>query len=181
MKKILMFFIFAFVLAAPLSAQVNLGLNGYAGGGISFPLKDLEKNWKTGHHGAIGVGYRLTPGLEGVGRFAYHMFPVSLPGDTAGMVAPADITQDFDIHEYGIDLRANLAAPGLNFRPYGLIGAGMAKLPSEKKFFYCVGGGIKATLFPRINLFIEARYTRISVDDFDISYVPVSAGLNLSL
>lgn len=180
MKKFLILILVS-VMTAPLSAQPKIGIDGYAGGGISFPLKDLAKNWKTGHHGGIGIGYRLTPGLEGVGRYTYHMFPFSLPGDTAGIVAAADITQDFEVHEYGIDLRANLATPGLNFRPYGLIGAGLAKMPDETKLFYCVGGGIKFTLFPRINLFIETRYTRISVDDFDISYVPVSAGLNLSL
>jgi len=181
MKNNIMLLIVVTMMTASLSAQTKIGLDGYAGGGVGLPMKDLEANWKTGHHGSIGFGYSLTPGLEAVARYAYNLFPVSLPEDTAGIIAPADITQDFDVHEFGIDIRANLAATGLRFQPFGLIGAGMARMPAEEKMFYSIGGGIKVALLSQLNLYVEARYTRISVDDFDISYVPVTAGLNLGL
>jgi len=181
MKKIILILLLVSIMAGPLSAQLKIGIDGYAGGGLSFPAKDLNANWKTGQHGMLGIGYNLTPGLDAVAFYAYRTFPASPPADTTGIIAPANITEDFKIHEYGLDLRANLAMTGMKFRPYGLVSAGMAKMPKETKMFYSVGGGIKTGLMPKVYLFLEARYTHVSVDDFDISYVPVMAGLNLSL
>lgn len=167
------------LLAAASAAQMGLGLNAYAGGGISFPLDDLNTYWQPAYHGMLGAGFSLTPGLEGVARYAYFAFPADEdvpPGESF-----ADATDDFTAHEYGVDLRASLATPGFRFRPYGLVGAGFVKMPDDSKFFYCIGGGFKVTAFPKVNFFLEARYSRVSVDDFDVGYAPVTVGLNLAL
>jgi hypothetical protein len=167
------------IMAGLSSAQPTSGINAYAGGGATFPFNDLNTFWENGYHGTVGVGFRLTPGLEGVARYAFHTFPAE--EDVILPEGLADISEDFDINEYGIDIRANLAAPGLGFRPYGLVGAGIAKMPDKSEFFYSIGGGFKVSAIPRLNFFLEGRYMRVSVNDFEFSYAPVTVGLNLSL
>lgn len=170
------------------------GLNLYGGGGISVPMGDLKGFWESGYSGTIGVGLGLIPTLETVARFSVHTFP--LDDDKYGGV-------DFTVHEYGLDIRANLSAPGRPFRPYALIGVGMAKydfsekmiddavadgvssslekLEPKTKFFYNIGGGFKVRAMPKLNFFLEGRYTKIQVPHGKIDYFPITIGLNISL
>lgn len=179
MKTVILTIALIILVAGTSSAQTGLGFNLYAGGGGDVPLDDLKTYWKTGFHGTIGLGRSLSPGIEIVARYAYHTFPTEGLSDTVQLFGNSEA--DLDLHEYGIDFRANLAAPGLKFRPYGLIGLGFVKIPSANKFFYCVGGGFKVAAMPKLNFFLEARYTRITLDDFEVGYVPITIGLNLSL
>jgi len=161
------------------AAQVKLGFSAYAGGGVDFPMDDLNTYWKNGYHGSLGIGYRLSPGLEAVGRYGYH----SMPSDTNETVDEffADSKQDIEIHEYAVDLKANLAMPGMRFRPYGFISAGWAQMPDEGEFFYGIGGGIRVIALPRIDLFLEARYNRVTIDDYDVNYIPITMGVSVNL
>jgi hypothetical protein len=176
------------LLAAAVAAQPGLGLNLYGGGGISFPSSDLSDIGKTGYNGLVAVGISMVPSIETAARFAYNSFPVKEGG-----------SDKFTVSEYGVDIRANLAAPGFNFRPYALIGGGFAKynfpttLPAgildgalkgiepKTKLFYCFGGGIKVNALPKVNFFLELRYTKLAAFDKNFDYLPLSAGLNLSL
>jgi opacity protein-like surface antigen len=175
---------------APAAAQVSLGFNIYGGGGLSTPTTDLSDLCKSGYHGMAGLGFSPVPMLETVARFGYHSFPFKEDDD-----------ENFTISEYGLDVRANLAAPGLKFRPYALIGAGVAKynfsqdifdiisgtlgdlgsLEPKTKFFYCFGGGIKVNALPKLNFFLEGRYCKISVTEGNLDYIPITGGLNISL
>ncbi len=177
--KYFMILIVILMLTGISSARIGPGLNIYAGAGINFPTDDLNTTWKDGYHGAAAIGHLLTPGLEGCLRYAYHTFPTEI--DSTIDPNFADTKKDFDVHEFNIDFRANLAVPVSRFRPYGLIGIGLAKTPDENKLFYCVGGGFKMSLLPKISLFLEGRYTRVTFDSFDVGYIPITLGVSLSL
>lgn len=172
------------LVAGPAAAQPGLGFNLYGGGGVSFPSSDLGDIAKTGYHGLAAFGISPVPSIETVARFAHNSFPVKDGGD-----------EKFTISEYGLDIRANLAAPGFNFRPYALIGGGFAKLSftqsaldqlvgalkPETKLFYCIGGGIKVNALPKVNFFFEVRYTKLTTGDKNLDNLPISIGLNLAL
>jgi hypothetical protein len=170
--------------AATATAQPAMGINIYAGGGIAIPSSDLNDIGKTGYHGAVAVGISPVQSIETAARFAYYSYSLKDGGD-----------EKFKISEYGLDIRANLAAPGINFWPYALVGGGFAKIdftpsaldPSftgvkpETKLFYCIGGGVKVYVLPKLNLFLEGRYAKLSVSDYNLDYLPISVGLNLYL
>jgi opacity protein-like surface antigen len=163
------------------SAQVGVGINLYAGGGLTLPLNDLKSACKTGYHGTAGVGYSMVPGLEAVARYAYHSLPVKDDVKSLVVFAGAPVADNYTIAEYGLDIRANLAAPALKVRPYALVGAGMADIPGKSKFFYAFGGGIKVAAMPKLNFFLEGRYSKVSVDEGTYDFIPLAIGLNLSL
>jgi hypothetical protein len=159
--------------------QTPIPFGFYAGGGFDFPFDELDDYWDTGNHGMIGIGYSLTPGLEGVLNYAYHSF--SAKSDTDPIPSFADISEDFEVHEYSIDFKGYLAMPGMRLRPYGFFGAGIARLSDESEFFYKVGFGFKRKIVTGLNFFFEGRYTRITVETTDINYLPITIGLNLTL
>ncbi len=160
------------------SAQVSLGLDFYAGAGISIPLQDVKTGWKIGGQGSLAGGYTVTPGLETVVRYSYYSFPAK--GDKLDS-SFANFKEKLTVKEASIEMHGQLSAPTNRARPYGFIGLGLANLPDDNYFFYCVGGGLKFFVIPKINLFIEARYSWISVMNFSVNYVPITAGINLSL
>jgi opacity protein-like surface antigen len=183
MKKLILTLAAVMLLAGVSAAQTGIGLNAYIGGSVAVPMNDLNKFWNTGYQGMVGVGFNLTAGLEGVARFAYNSFPDDPQAviKDANDSSFANMTQDFLIREYSLDIRANLGAPEFRMRPYALIGVGLAKLNSDDKFFYSIGAGFKVTAMPRLNFFLEERYTLISFDTYDVGFIPVTLGLNLSL
>jgi hypothetical protein len=184
MKRLWSMVIIFGLLAGTAIAQTGLGVNFYGGGGVSFPSSDLSDIGKTGYNGSLAVGISPVASIETAARFGYNSFSLKNGG-----------SEKFKVSEYGLDIRANLAAPGFNVRPYALIGGGFAKLSftqsaldqllavlkPETKLFYCIGGGIKVSAVPKINFFLEARYTKLSVADKNLDYLPISVGLNLAL
>jgi len=168
-----------FLLAIPVSAQSRLGINAYAGGGMSFPFQDLDTYWKHTFHGTVGVGIGLTPGLDAVARYAYR--PFGIDKDAINDDGINGTGEDFKINEYGIDLSANLSAPEIPVRPYGLIGIGLAKIMGNSEFFYSFGGGIKIGLVSKIDLLAEIRYNKLTMDRWEISYMPITVGIGASM
>lgn len=164
--------------AAISSAQTNMGLTLYAGGGPAAPFADVQDSWKIGGHGSAAFGFPLTGGLEGVGRYSYYSFPL---GDDPDPVSFADTDDDLTIHEFAAEVRAQLAPPGVKIRPYGIIGAGLAGPPNRTEFFYCVGGGFRFSAAPNIDFFVEGRYSLISVEDYSVSYIPITIGLQIAI
>lgn len=159
-------------------AQVNLGLDFYAGAGISIPLQDVKTGWKIGGQGSIAAGYTITPGLQTVVRYSYYSFPSK--GDLLDS-SFADSQEKLTVKEASLEMHGQLSPPTSRVRPFGFVGIGLARLPDDNFFFYCVGGGLKFPALPKVNFYIEARYNWVSVTDFSVNYVPVSAGINLSL
>ncbi len=160
------------------NAQVSLGLDFYAGAGITIPLQDVKTGWKIGGQGSLAAGYTVTPGLETVVRYSYYSFPSK---DHELDSTFANAAEKLTVKEASIEMHGQLSAPTNRVRPYGLIGLGMANLSEDNFFFYCVGGGLKFFAMPKINFFVEARYNWVSINNFSVNYVPITAGINLSL
>lgn len=166
------------LMTAVASAQVSLGLDFYAGAGISIPLQDVKTGWKIGGQGSLAAGYTVTPGLETVVRYSYYSFPTK--GDKLDSTF-ANSEEKLTVKEASLEMHGQLAAPTNRVRPYGFVGLGLANLTEDNFFFYCVGGGLKFFAMPKINFFLEARYSWVSVTNFSVNYVPITAGINLSL
>lgn len=159
-------------------AQANLGLDFYAGAGITIPLQDVKTGWKIGGQGSLGAGYIFTPGLETVVRYSYYSFPSK---DELLDSSFADSQKKLSIKEASLEMHGQLSPPTSRIRPFGFVGIGLAKLPDDNFFFYCVGGGLKFPALPKVNFFLEVRYNWVSVTDYSVNYMPLSAGINLSL
>ncbi len=178
MKTVLSIAVMLVIMTGVASAQTSLGLDFYAGAGISVPLQDVKTGWKIGGQGSLAAGYTVTPGLETVVRYSYYSFPSK--GDKLDS-SFANSEEKLIAKEASLEMHGQLSAPTNRVRPYGFIGLGLANLPDDNYFFYCVGGGLKFFAMPKINFFVEARYSWVSVTNFSVNYVPVSAGINLSL
>jgi len=178
MKAVLSAAIILILMAGTASAQVSMGLDFYGGGGISIPLQDVKTGWKIGGQGSLAAGYAVTPGLETVVRYSYLSFPTKSDLLDSSF---ANSEEKLTVHEASLELHGQLAAPTNRARPYGLVGLGLANLPDDNYFFYCVGGGLKIFAMPSVNFFVEVRYSWVSVTNFSVNYVPLTAGINLSL
>ena len=183
MKKIILLLGILALTATTASAQAGIGLNLYGGGGITLPQSDLKNSFKTGTHGMLSAGISAMPQLETAARFMYIRLP--LKDESNGK-------SHLTIQEYGIDLRVKLAPPGFGFKPFALVGAGVAKsemssdqtiglIEAKSKFFYAFGVGAMIAFVPKVNLFIEGRYSKVSVPDGNMTYIPITAGINVSL
>jgi opacity protein-like surface antigen len=138
--------------------------------GIAFPSGDLSDNWNTGYNVTLAVGYK--PMLTPIGvrvEAAYNEFggeggieSINIPAFTGNLV-------------YGL--------PGISFSPYIIGGAGLYT-PNidvgggrENRFGFNVGGGIKIPLSSSFETFAEARYHRVSVENGNLSFIPITVGI----
>ena len=177
MKSLCIVVVLLVVLAACTSAVTSAGLNLSIGGGMAVPLQDLKTYWKAGASGAAVIGYKLTPGFEPALRYAMSLFPSR--GERNETFAKT--YEDMTLKEFAGEIRAHLTPPGFRMRPYGLAGAGAAWVPNKGRFYYYIGGGIRAALMPRLDLFMEGRYAVVSIGDYTISYIPLNIGISLAL
>jgi hypothetical protein len=138
--------------------------------GIAFPTGDLSDVVNTGYNVTLAVGYK--PMLSPIGvrvEAAYNEF-----GGQAG-VSNINIPAFTGNLEY--------ALPGISFSPYIIGGAGLytpnigAGNDRENHFGFNVGGGIKIPLSSSFETFVEARYHRVSVDNGNLSFIPVTVGI----
>jgi opacity protein-like surface antigen len=138
--------------------------------GIAFPSGDLSNNWNTGYNVTLAVGYK--PRLLPIGirvEAAYNEF-----GGEGGF-------DNINIPAFTGNLVYTL--PGVSFSPYAIGGAGLYT-PNidvgggrENKFGFNVGGGIKIPLSSSFETFVEARYNRVSVDNGNLSFIPITVGI----
>lgn len=141
-----------------------------AAAGIAFPLGDLGDGANLGYNVTLAVGYK--PMMSPIGvrvEAAYNEFgaedgfeKLNVPAFTGNLV---------------------YALPGVSFSPYIIGGAGLYT-PNialdggrENKFGFNVGGGIKLPLSSSFETFVEARYNRVSVDNGNFSFIPVTVGI----
>lgn len=141
-----------------------------ASAGIAFPSGDLGNAANLGYNVTLAVGYK--PMLTPIGvrvEAAYNEFgaedgfeKINIPAFTGNLV---------------------YALPGVSFSPYIIGGAGLYT-PNialdggrENKFGFNVGGGIKIPLSSSFETFVEARYNRVSTDNGNLSFIPVTVGI----
>jgi opacity protein-like surface antigen len=159
--------------AAASDASAQFSSNPFqigASGGIAFPSGDLGDVANTGYNVTLAVGYK--PMLTPIGvrvEAAYNEFgseagfeKINVPAFTGNLV-------------YGL--------PGVSFSPYIIGGAGLYTPNTaldggrENKFGFNVGGGIKIPLSSSFETFVEARYHKVSVDNGNFSFIPVTVGI----
>jgi len=138
--------------------------------GIAFPSGDLSNGASTGYNVTLMVGYK--PMLTPIGvrvEAAYNEF-----GSDAGF-------EKINVPAFTGNLV--YALPGVSFSPYIIGGAGLYT-PNialdggrENKFGFNIGGGIKIPLSSSFETFVEARYNKVSVDDGNFSFIPVTVGI----
>jgi hypothetical protein len=138
--------------------------------GIAFPSGDLSDAVNTGYNVTLAVGYK--PRLLPIGvrvEAAYNEFGgeggfdnINIPAFTGNVV---------------------YTLPSVSFSPYIIGGAGLYT-PNidvgggrENHFGFNVGGGIKIPLSTSFETFVEARYNRLSVDNGNLTFIPITVGI----
>ena len=161
------------IAAATSNAGAQLSSNPFQIGGaagIAFPSGDLGDVANTGYNVTLAVGYK--PMLTPIGvrvEAAYNEF-----GNDGGF-------DKLNVPAFTGNLVYTL--PGVSFSPYIIGGAGLYT-PNialdggrENKFGFNIGGGIKIPLSSSFETFVEARYNKVSVDNGNFSFIPVTVGI----
>jgi opacity protein-like surface antigen len=142
-----------------------------ASAGIAFP--SLGNAASTGYNVTLAVGYKpmyLPIGVRA--EAAWNQFgrqgggnSINIPAFTGNLV---------------------YTLPGISFSPYVIGGAGLyrpninvnsVEIPDENHFGFNIGGGIKIPLSSSFETFVEARYNRVTVDNGNLSFIPVTVGI----
>ncbi len=197
MKNSLLIVAALLLFAVAASAQVSSPFSLYVGGAVSLPQspESFSESFKTGFHGSVGLGYKLMPSLQLVGKVEYHRFAVDF-GNT--VLAAENISGGHNnVLMYGADARYGLNVPAFPLKPFLLGGVGFARLSatefdgsselvaslndeqteSQTKFYFNVGGGIELSSGPLFGLFAQARYVSVATDGESSSFIPITLGL----
>ena len=193
MKKLLLTLGILVLFALSASAQIPTPFSFYAGGALSVPSspEGFSDGWKTGYHGMAGVGYKMSPKFQLVGKLEYHNFSADVSNypDLDGGNAK--------IMMYGVDGRFSLGLPMTPIKPFFFGGGGIAHvewdeftgtnlitstlnsyLPeAENKFYYNAGAGVEFAFGPTMNFFVQGRYVSVATEGEKMSYIPITLGL----
>jgi opacity protein-like surface antigen len=179
--------------ALGVSAQVPTPFSLYVGGALSLPNAPdgFKDSFKTGYHGLVGLGYKMGPGFQVVGKVEYHNFGydfASLSGVEGG---------NTKMWLFGGDGRFALALPAAPIKPFVFAGIGIANVKqtefsgdtslisslttsfpkNQNKLYYNLGGGIELGGGPSFSIFAQVRYVSVSTETDKTSFVPITIGL----
>jgi len=195
MKKPLLTAVCVIAFAFGVSAQVPAPFSLYAGGALSLPNApdDFKDSFKTGYHGLVGVGYKLGPGFQVVGKAEYHKFSYNF--DFAGL---SDVDGgDSKMWMFGGDGRLALDLPAAPIKPFAFVGVGIANIKqsdfggnvtlatalndalpdTQNKVYYNIGAGVELKFGPSFNLFVQGRYVSIATEGDKTTFIPITVGL----
>ena len=162
--------------AASASAGAQYSSNPFqigAAAGIAFPTGDLGDIANTGYNVTVALGYK--PALNPIGvriEAAYNQFGLK------------DVDGNVNIPAFTGNLVYSL--PGISFSPYVIGGAGLYRTSvdidgggsaGENHFGFNAGGGIKIPISSSFETFVEARYSRVTVDNGSMSFIPITVGI----
>lgn len=172
----------------------------YASGAISVPASpsSFKDSFKTGFHGSLGIGMKLSPGFQLVGKIETHQFNVNFDNDLAlSAIAGIDGGKN-KIWMYGVDGRFSIGVPAAPIKPFFLIGVGLASISqtdfsstdplatsalnsvlpeSQTKIYYNIGGGIDLMSTPAFAFFAQVRYVTVATEVSSSSFIPFSVGV----
>ncbi len=193
MKKALLTVVCMVVFVFGVSAQVPAPFSLYVGGALSLPNApdDFKNSFKTGYHGLVGLGYKMGPGFQLVGKAEYHNFSFDF-ADLSGLEGG-----NSRVWMFGGDGRLALGLPAAPIRPFGFVGLGIANvkrsefdgpltltaalndaLPdAQNKVYYNIGGGVELKFGPSLNLFVQGRYVSVATEGDNTTFVPITVGL----
>ena len=198
MKKILAILAILITFAAGAFAQVpSSPVSLYAGGALSIPNgpDSFKDSFKNGYHGMLGVGYKVAPMFELVGKVEYHTFAFDF-----------DAADGYDGYSggtnklwmYGADVKLSPNFPSLPFKPYALAGVGYANIKqsefegpaslqlsvlnefiseSQTELYWNLGVGANLVSSPAFSFFAQARYVNINTEGESASFIPITLGL----
>lgn len=193
MKQTLLTAACVIVLALGVSAQVPVPFSLYAGGAFSVPSSPdgFKDTYKTGYHGLVGLGYKMGPGFQAVGKIEYHTFSFDFSG-VSGLDGG-----NSKMWLFGGDGRYAFGLPVAPVKPFVFGGFGLASIKyddfggnltlatalndalpdTQNKVYYNFGGGVELKAGPTFNLFAQARYVSIATEGSSTTFIPVTVGL----
>jgi len=183
------------VLAVSASAQVSVPFSVYAGGAFSVPRSPdgFKDSYKTGLHGLVGLGYKMGPGFQLVGKVEYHKFSYDF-----GFFGVSDVTGgDTKIWMFGGDGRFSLGLPAAPIKPFVFAGVGLADVQQsdfggnlilaqslsrtfpekQNRLYYNLGVGVELGGGPAFGFFAQVRYVSIATKGSATAFVPITVGL----
>lgn len=194
MKKLYWMILLFLAFAGMAAAQVPQPFSLYAGGAVSIPQAPdaFKAGFKTGYHGAIGIGYKVMPNLQVIGKVEYHTFKFDFQGQSGLEGGTNKMTL------FGADGRYTMGVPAAPLKPYIIGGAGLANIKqsefsgsnvlaasilnsiiadSQTKFYYNIGGGVELKSGPAWSMYAQVRYVSIGTAGGSSSFVPITLGL----
>ncbi|HEX2693573.1 MAG TPA: outer membrane beta-barrel protein [Gemmatimonadaceae bacterium] len=164
----------AFVsVGSPIQAQAYNPFQIGAAAGVAIPTGDFGNDADLGYNVTFAVGYK--PQFTPVGvrlEAAYNQMGISggggnfnIPAFTGNLIfgLPIAMASPYVIGGAGL-YRTNVDIQGL--------GSG-----GENHFGFNIGGGIKVPFSSSFETFVEARYNRVTLDQGNISFVPITVGI----
>ena len=200
MKKLLTALIILVAFAMSATAQTPNPFSFYVGGAISMPTSpdSFKDNFKNGFHGSVGVGYKLAPGFQAIGKVEYHQFKFDFDNSSIFAGATGYSGGTNKMWMFGADGRYSFNLPSAPVSPFVVAGAGLANIKQSEfdgpaslslsifnsyvsqdvtKFYFNVGGGVDLMTGPAWSLFAQARYVNIATDNEASVFIPVTVGL----
>lgn len=196
MKKVLLTLLVFLAFAFSAHAQAPTPFSAYVGGLVSMPNtpSSFSDTWKTGWHATGGLGYKMAPNFQLVGKLEYHTFGFDF-GDVDGFSGG-----NINLLTFGADGRYAFSMPAAPVAPFIFGGAGMAnvsfgdmegstlatstfadynttKPESQTKLYYNIGAGAEMKVGPTMKLFVQGRYVNVATDGESIGFIPITLGL----
>lgn len=191
MKRVITILSILLVFAVAASAQVPNPVSLYGGGAVSMPSGDgFSSGWNTGWHGHLGVGYKMSPLFQVVGKAEFHNFGANLDGLALD-------GGDIKISMFGADGRYQLNMPAAPIKPFFFGGIGLANWKiddytgsslaasvlnaanpgTQSKLYWNIGAGVDFKVGPTASLFVQGRYVNITSDGSSLGFIPITLGL----
>lgn len=199
MRKLWMVLAILIAFAAGASAQVPSPFTVYAGGAFTMPTSsNFSDNFKTGYHGFAGIGYKMAPNFQVIGKIEYHTFKFNFDQSAlfAGLSGYSGGTNKMLM--FGVDGRLSIGVPAAPISPYFLGGVGMANIKqsefsgptsltlsvlnqliteSQNKVYFNIGAGMELGSGPAFSIFGQVRYVSIATDGESSGFIPISLGV----
>jgi opacity protein-like surface antigen len=161
------------VASNPVQAQAYNPFQIGAAAGVAIPTGDFGNQADLGYNVTFAVGYK--PQFTPIGvrlEAAYNQMGISggggnfnIPAFTGNLIfgLPIAMASPYVIGGAGL-YRTNVDIQGL--------GSG-----GDNHFGFNIGGGVKIPLTSSFETFVEARYNRVTLDQGNISFVPITVGI----
>lgn len=199
MKKLVMALIIFILFSASVSAQAPNPFSLYVGGAISMPTSNaFNDNFKNGLHGSVGVGYKMMPGFQLIGKIEYHTFKFDFDNSALFDGVSGFSGGTNKMWMFGADGRYSFNLPSAPIQPYMLGGIGMAQVKQtefdgptslslslfnevvaqdQTEFYFNIGGGFDLKSGPAWSLFAQVRYVSIATGGEASTFIPLTVGL----
>jgi len=199
MKKSLFVLAAVFAVASVASAQVGPPVSLHVGGAVSLPNSPdaFADFYKTGFHGMAGLGYKLMPNFQMIGKIEFHRFALDVDADPS--LAAAEITGGGhnNLWMFGADGRYAFGLPAAPFKPFVLGGVGFARMSisdlegtnpliasfneynpeAQTDFYFNLGVGVELATGPMWSMFAQVRYVSVATEGESSAFIPITLGV----